>query len=75
MQRLEQDPGGQGPRLHPGDLLLLLTSLLHLAYLLHLASLQLNLATVDESTGRMTGGFQTYAICGAIRRSGAAVSY
>ena len=23
---------------------------------------------MDESTGRMTGGFTTYAICGAIRR-------
>merc|ERR1712034_279767 len=32
------------------------------------ASIQLNLADVDESTGRMTGGFKTYAICGAIRR-------
>ena len=30
---------------------------------------QINLASVDESTGRMTGGFTTYAICGAIRRS------
>ena len=30
--------------------------------------LQINLASVDESTGRMTGGFTTYAICGAIRR-------
>ena len=32
--------------------------------------LQINLAEVDESTGRMTGGFKTYAICGAIRRMG-----
>ena len=31
---------------------------------------QINLAEVDESTGRMTGGFKTYAICGAIRRMG-----
>ena len=29
---------------------------------------QINLAEVDESTGRMTGGYKTYAICGAIRR-------
>lgn len=34
------------------------------------ASIQLNLADVDEETGRMTGGFKTYAICGAIRRMG-----
>merc|ERR1712223_922431 len=34
------------------------------------ASIQINLASVDESTGRMTGGFTTYAICGAIRRMG-----
>jgi len=34
------------------------------------ASIQINLADVDESTGRMTGGFKTYAICGAIRRMG-----
>jgi small subunit ribosomal protein S21e len=31
---------------------------------------QINLAEVDEATGRMTGGFKTYAICGAIRRMG-----
>ena len=31
------------------------------------ASIQINIADVDESTGRMTGGFKTYAICGAIR--------
>jgi small subunit ribosomal protein S21e len=31
---------------------------------------QINLAEVDESTGRMTGGNKTYAICGAIRRMG-----
>ena len=52
------------------------------------ASVQINVAEVDESTGniedsrgshkstnmslsgRMTGGFKTYAICGAIRRMG-----
>ena len=34
------------------------------------ASIQINVADVDESTGRMTGGFKTYAICGAIRRMG-----
>merc|ERR1712037_623483 len=34
------------------------------------ASIQINLASVGESTGRMTGGFTTYAICGAIRRMG-----
>jgi small subunit ribosomal protein S21e len=32
------------------------------------ASIQINLAEVDESTGRMTGAFKTYAICGAIIR-------
>jgi small subunit ribosomal protein S21e len=34
------------------------------------ASVQINVAEVDESTGRMTGQFKTYAICGAIRRMG-----
>ena len=34
------------------------------------ASIQINIADVDESTGRMTGAFKTYAICGAIRRMG-----
>jgi len=34
------------------------------------ASIQINLAEVDESTGRMTGTTKTYAICGAIRRMG-----
>jgi small subunit ribosomal protein S21e len=34
------------------------------------ASIQMNIAEVDESTGRMTGGYTTYAICGAIRRMG-----
>nr|AGN29649.1 40S ribosomal protein S21 [Acartia pacifica] len=34
------------------------------------ASIQINLAEVDTETGRMTGGFKTYAICGAIRRMG-----
>ncbi|CAG7827907.1 unnamed protein product [Allacma fusca] len=32
------------------------------------ASIQINLADVDETTGRMTETFKTYAICGAIRR-------
>merc|ERR1712055_129601 len=34
------------------------------------ASIQLNLAEVDESTGRMTGQYKTYAICGDIRKMG-----
>jgi len=34
------------------------------------ASIQINLAEVDEATGRMTGSNKTYAICGAIRRMG-----
>merc|ERR1712226_327830 len=34
------------------------------------ASIQINLAAVDETTGRMTGQYKTYAICGAIRRMG-----
>jgi len=34
------------------------------------ASIQFNFADVDESTGRMTGTYKTYAICGAIRRMG-----
>nr|ALS04937.1 40S ribosomal protein S21 [Pseudodiaptomus poplesia] len=34
------------------------------------AAVQINLAEVDEATGRMTGNFKTYAICGAIRRMG-----
>ena len=34
------------------------------------ATIQINIADVDESTGRMTGAFKTYAICGAIRRMG-----
>merc|ERR1712168_824991 len=34
------------------------------------ASIQINIAEVDESTGRMTGNNKTYAICGAIRRMG-----
>ncbi|KAK2167499.1 hypothetical protein LSH36_27g09066 [Paralvinella palmiformis] len=32
------------------------------------ASIQLNLAEVDDTTGRMTGQYKTYAICGQIRR-------
>lgn len=34
------------------------------------ASIQLNIADVDEKTGRMTGTSKTYAICGTIRRMG-----
>ena len=34
------------------------------------ASVQINVADVDETTGRITGGFKTYAVCGAIRRMG-----
>jgi len=34
------------------------------------ASVQLNFADVDPETGRMTGEFKTYAICGDIRRMG-----
>jgi len=34
------------------------------------ASIQINLAEVDESTGRVTGNQTAYAICGALRRMG-----
>merc|ERR1719244_1481946 len=36
------------------------------------ASIQINIATVDEKTGRMTGTgeYKTYAICGKIRGMG-----
>merc|ERR1712154_722275 len=34
------------------------------------ASIQINIADVDEKTGRMTGTSKTYAICGTIRRIG-----
>merc|ERR1711981_489009 len=34
------------------------------------ASVQMNIAEVDETTGRMTGQYKTYAICGAIRGVG-----
>merc|ERR1712198_485699 len=34
------------------------------------ASIQINIAEVDETTGRMTGSNKTYAICGNIRRMG-----
>ena len=34
------------------------------------ASIQLNIAEVDETTGRITGNNKTYAICGPIRRMG-----
>uniref|UniRef100_A0A8C7NLD9 40S ribosomal protein S21 n=1 Tax=Oncorhynchus mykiss TaxID=8022 RepID=A0A8C7NLD9_ONCMY len=36
------------------------------------ASIQINIAEVDKVTGRFTGQFKTYAICGAIRRMGEA---
>uniref|UniRef100_A0A3B4B512 Small ribosomal subunit protein eS21 n=1 Tax=Periophthalmus magnuspinnatus TaxID=409849 RepID=A0A3B4B512_9GOBI len=32
------------------------------------ASVQINIAEVEKSTGRFNGQFKTYAICGAIRR-------
>merc|ERR1711878_180022 len=34
------------------------------------ASIQINVADVDETTGRMTSTYKTYAICGQIRRMG-----
>merc|ERR1711868_57005 len=34
------------------------------------ASIQMNIADADPATGRMTGTWKTYAICGAIRRMG-----
>ncbi|XP_037076747.1 40S ribosomal protein S21-like [Pollicipes pollicipes] len=34
------------------------------------ASIQLNIADVDPTTGRYTGDSKTYAICGYIRRMG-----
>jgi small subunit ribosomal protein S21e len=34
------------------------------------ASIQINIAEVDEKTGRMTGTNKTYAICGKIRGMG-----
>merc|ERR1711935_1005053 len=34
------------------------------------ASIQINIADVDETTGRMTSTYKTYAICGHIRRMG-----
>merc|ERR1711948_60195 len=34
------------------------------------ASIQINIADVDETTGRMTSTYKTYAICGQIRRMG-----
>ncbi|CAG2168724.1 unnamed protein product [Oppiella nova] len=34
------------------------------------ASIQINLAEVDESTGRVTSNHTAYAICGALRRMG-----
>ncbi|KAF8795954.1 40S ribosomal protein S21-like [Argiope bruennichi] len=34
------------------------------------ASIQINIAEVDEATGRFTGSSKSYAICGEIRRMG-----
>ncbi|XP_014671763.1 PREDICTED: 40S ribosomal protein S21-like [Priapulus caudatus] len=34
------------------------------------ASIQLNISDVDETTGRVTGTYKTYAVCGSIRRMG-----
>ncbi|XP_015921063.1 small ribosomal subunit protein eS21 [Parasteatoda tepidariorum] len=34
------------------------------------ASIQINIAEVDEATGRFTGSSVPYAICGEIRRMG-----
>ncbi|XP_068120118.1 small ribosomal subunit protein eS21 [Hyperolius riggenbachi] len=34
------------------------------------ACIQMNVAEVDKATGRVTGCFKTYAICGNIRRMG-----
>ncbi|XP_046387382.1 40S ribosomal protein S21 [Ischnura elegans] len=34
------------------------------------ASIQINIADVDPTTGRMTETYKMYAICGAIRRMG-----
>ncbi|XP_073457316.1 small ribosomal subunit protein eS21-like [Aquarana catesbeiana] len=34
------------------------------------ASIQINIAEIDMTTGRVTGQYKTYAICGSIRRMG-----
>ena len=34
------------------------------------ASVQVNVAEVDEKTGRLTGNFKPYALCGILRRMG-----
>merc|ERR1712219_35335 len=34
------------------------------------ASIQINIAELDEKTGRMTGSSKTYALCGKIRGMG-----
>ncbi|UYV83795.1 RPS21 [Cordylochernes scorpioides] len=34
------------------------------------ASIQINIADVDEATGSMTGTYKSYAICGDLRRMG-----
>ncbi|XP_040182816.1 40S ribosomal protein S21-like [Rana temporaria] len=33
-------------------------------------STQINIAEVDKTTGRVTGQYKTYVICGSIRRMG-----
>ncbi|XP_039336409.1 small ribosomal subunit protein eS21-like [Saimiri boliviensis] len=39
------------------------------------ASIQMNVAEVDKVTGRFNGQFKTYAICGAICRTGESDDY
>ena len=34
------------------------------------AAVQINIADVDKKTGRITGTYKTYEICGALRRMG-----
>ncbi|XP_065842974.1 small ribosomal subunit protein eS21-like [Oscarella lobularis] len=36
------------------------------------AAIQINIAEVDEKTGRSTGEFSTYAVCGFVRAMGEA---
>ncbi|XP_065187069.1 small ribosomal subunit protein eS21-like [Sycon ciliatum] len=36
------------------------------------ASVQINVADIDETTGHATGTFKTYALCGALRGMGEA---
>lgn len=37
------------------------------------SSVQMNIAMIDEKTGRMTGQYKTYAICGEIRNMVSAI--